>query len=69
MMNAKPSIAQIFGAICIISGILVVLTRVFMWVFYDRFMPTEWGGRTLILTGAALFGACGITEHLLNKKK
>lgn len=40
-----------------------------MWVFYDRFMPTEWGGRTLILTGAALFGACGITEHLLNKKK
>ncbi len=63
----KFSASQVFGGVCIIAGIIVVLTRVFCWLFTDRFMPLDWGGRTLIITGASLFGACGIGE-LVNKR-
>lgn len=61
--------AQNMGTICILFGIIVIMVRVFMWVFTDRFMPLEWGGRFLVGTGAALFGVCGLSEFLDKRRK
>lgn len=60
---------KICGIICVLSGILIILTKVIYFMITEIQIPFEGRGQFLVGTGAALLGITSIDNIFINKGK
>lgn len=67
--NQKICLRRISGAICIISGILIMFIKIIYFMATETMIPLDGRGQFLVASGAALLGITSFDGLLRGKDK